>query len=305
MFTQLFSKQLYKDHTMNDSLLIQKINIQDKIYTIRGLQIMIDRDLSIIYGVKSTRLREQVKRNVNRFPPDFMYQLNQGEVEFLVSQNAIPSKKHLGGSLPWAFTEQGVANLSSVINNDQAVNANIAIMRAFVEMRKFILHNAQLFQRIETVEMKQLETEIRFNKILNALDKGTIKPKQGIFFDGQIYDAYSFISDLIRSAERSIVLIDNYVDDTVLTLLTKRKTGVNVTIYTEKLSKQLLLDIEKHNAQFEAIEIKEFKRAHDRFLIIDEMDVYHFGASLKDLGKKWFAFSRFEKNAIRLLSKLC
>ena len=137
---------------MKDNLIIQPLDIQKKIYTIRGLQVMIDRDLSVIYGVKSTRLREQVKRNIKRFPPDFMFQLNSDEVDFMVSQNAIPSKKHLGGSLPWAFTEQGVANLSAVLNSDQAIDANIAIMRAFVEMRKFILNNAQLFQRIETVE---------------------------------------------------------------------------------------------------------------------------------------------------------
>ena len=289
---------------MTENLQIQPADIQNKIFTVRGFQVMIDRDLAIIYGVKPTRLREQVKRNIKRFPSDFMFQLNDNEVNFMVSQNAIPSKKHLGGSLPWAFTEQGVANLSSVLNSDQAIEANIAIMRVFVEMRKFILNNAQLFQRIEKVEIEQIETNKRIDDILDALDSGTVKPKQGIFYNDQIFDAYLFVSDLIKTANHSLVLVDNYVDDSVLSLLTKRNPKVNATIYTQKVSKQLQLDIDKHNAQYETIEVKEFKQSHDRFLIIDNTDIYHFGASLKDLGKKWFAFSKFEKGAIEMLGKL-
>jgi len=232
-----------------------------------------------------------------------MFQLDDNEVDFMVSQNAIPSRKHLGGTLPWVFTEQGVANLSSVLNSDQAIEANIAIMRAFVEMRKFILNNAQLFQRIETVEIRQLETDKRIDQILNALDSGTAKPKQGIFYNGQVFDAYLFVSDLIKSANHSLVLIDNYVNESVLALLTKRNPKVNATIYTQQISKQFKLDVEKHNAQYDTIEVKEFKQSHDRFLIIDNTDIYHFGASLKDLGKKWFAFSKFEKQAVEMLSK--
>jgi len=288
---------------MTESLQPQPANIQNKIYTIRGLQVMIDRDLAAIYGVKPTRLREQVKRNIKRFPSDFMFQLDDNEVDFMVSQNAIPSRKHLGGTLPWVFTEQGIANLSSVLNSDQAIEANIAIMRAFVEMRKFILNNAQLFQRIETVEVRQLETDKRIDQILNALDSGTAKPKQGIFYNGQVFDAYLFVSDLIKSANHSLVLIDNYVDESVLALLTKRNPKVNATIYTQQISKQFKLDVEKHNAQYDTIEVKEFKQSHDRFLIIDNTDIYHLGASLKDLGKKWFAFSKFEKQAVEMLSK--
>jgi hypothetical protein len=288
---------------MTESLQPQPANIQNKIYTIRGLQVMIDRDLATIYGVKPTRLREQVKRNIKRFPSDFMFQLDDNEVDFMVSQNAIPSRKHLGGTLPWVFTEQGIANLSSVLNSDQAIEANIAIMRAFVEMRKFILNNAQLFQRIETVEIRQLETDKRIDQILNALDSGTAKPKQGIFYNGQVFDAYLFVSDLIKSANHSLVLIDNYLDESVLALLTKRNPKVNATIYTQQISKQFKLDVEKHNAQYDTIEVKEFKQSHDRFLIIDNTDIYHFGASLKDLGKKWFAFSKFEKQAVEMLSK--
>ena len=279
-------------------------NIQNQIYTIRGLQVMLDRDLALIYGVKSIRLREQVKRNINRFPIDFMFQLNDNEIDLMVSQNAIPSRKHLGGSMPWAFTEQGVANLSSVLKSDQAIEANINIMRAFVKLRKFILNNVLLFQRIETVEQKQQETEKQIGQILDALNRGTVKPKQGIFYDGQVYVAYQFVSDLIRNAKRSLILIDNYVDDSVLTLLTKRQKNVKVTIYTKQISKQLQLDLIKHNEQYPAIMIREFKQSHDRFLIVDGMDIYHFGASLKDIGKKWFAFSKFEKEALNMLSKL-
>ena len=289
---------------MKEDLKIQHHNIQHQIYTIRGLQVMLDRDLAIIYGVKSTRLREQVKRNVRRFPSDFMFQLNESEIDSMVSQNAIPSRKQLGGTAPWVFTEQGVANLSSVLNSEQAIEANIAIMRAFVEMRKFILNNAQLFQRIESVENQQIETDKRIDQILNALDSGTIKPKQGIFYDGQIFDAYLFVSDLIKSAKHSLVLIDNYVDESVLSLFSKRNINVSTTIYTKNINQKLKLDLEKFNAQYEVIEIKEFNQSHDRFLIIDNTDIYHFGASLKDLAKKWFAFSRFEKGAAEMLGKI-
>ena len=290
---------------MNEELQIPNIQtIQNQIYTIRGLQIMLDRDLALIYGVKSIRLREQVKRNINRFPLDFMFQLNENEIDFMVSQNAIPSRKHLGGSLPWAFTEQGVANLSSVLKSDQAIEANINIMRAFVKLRKFVLNNAQIFQRIETVEQKQLNTDKQIGQILDALNVGLVKPKQGIFYEGQIFDAYLFISELIKSAKLSLVLIDNYIDESVFALFTKRTKGVKVIFYTKTLTKQLLLDEHKNNAQYEAIEIKEFKQSHDRFLIIDDKEIYHFGASLKDLGKKWFAFSRFDKGAVDMLNKL-
>ncbi|MEI6754590.1 MAG: ORF6N domain-containing protein [Paludibacter sp.] len=287
-----------------DLLTFNPTTIQNRIYTLRGLQVMLDIDLAQIYGVKSIRLREQVKRNIRRFPSDFMFQLNENEVDFMVSQNAIPSKKHLGGSLPWVFTEQGVSNLSSVLNSDHAIDTNIVIMRAFVEMRKFILNNAQLFQRIEMVENKQLTTDKKIDQILDALELRALKPKQGIFYNGQIFDAYIFVSDLIKSANESIKLIDNYIDETVLMHLTKRKSEVEVIIYTQKISRQLLLDIEKHNQQYSPIKITEFKQSHDRFLIIDNSQIYHFGASLKDLGKKWFAFSKFEIGAIDILNKL-
>ncbi len=295
----------------NNDLILSTDRIKDKIYTMRGRQVMLDKDLAKLYEVKAIRLREQVKRNPKRFPSDFMFQLTDKEAVYLVSQNAIPSKKQLGGHLPYAFTEQGVANLSSVLNNDKAIDVNIQIMRAFVAMRRFISSNVQMFQRLNTVEIKQnklekkqIEHDQKFEEVFDAIQSRGIKPEKGIFFDGQIFDAYKFVSDIIRTANNSIVLIDNYVDDSVLTLFTKRHNGVNVKIYTKNLSKQLLLDLTKYNSQYPHIEIKEFEKAHDRFLIIDKKEVYHFGASLKDLGKKWFAFSRFDIDAFNLLDRI-
>jgi hypothetical protein len=291
-----------------NELIKNNAEIQSRIYTIRGLQVMLDRDLAVFYGVKSIRLREQVKRNIKRFPPDFMFQLTEEEVTYMVSQNAIPSRQYLGGSLPYAFTEQGVASISVVLTSERAIEVNIQIMRAFVTMRKFIAANAQVFHRLDAVERKQIEykteSDHKFEQIFNAIEERSIKPKQGIFFNGQIFDAYQFISDLIRSAEKSITIIDNYIDDTVLTHLTKRKKKVKTTIFTKSISKQLALDPEKFNEQYPVVEIKEFKNSHDRFLIIDNKAVYHFGASLKDLGKKWFAFSKMDIGVGEMLRKL-
>ena len=282
--------------------------IQRKIFTMRNLQVMLDRDLAELYHVKAIRLREQVKRNSKRFPDDFMFQLTVEEVELMVSQNAIPSKRHLGGFLPYAFTEQGVANLASVLKSERAIETNIQIMRAFVEMRKFITNNAQIFRKIDTIERRQLkhemETDEKFEKVFNAMQKEKLDPKQGIFFNGQIFDAHKFVSDLIRKAEKNIILVDNYIDDTVLDLFSKRKKNVAVTIYTANLPKSLMTDLKKFNAQYPEVDVKEFKDSHDRFMIIDDESVYHIAASLKDLGKKWFAFSKFDKEALQILDKL-
>ena len=293
---------------MVDELNISDENkIKNKIYTIRGWQVMLDSDLAKLYETKAIRLREQVKRNIERFPDDFMFQLTQAEVRFMVSQNAIPSEQHLGGYLPYVFTEQGVATLSGVLRSRKAIEVNIQIIRAFVAMRKFISFNAQIFQRIDIVEKRQIEYQIKsdqkFNRIFEAIESKEIKPTKGIFFDGQIFDAYQFVSDLVRSAKKSIILVDNYVDDSILTLFNKRDPEVKVIIFTKEISKQLRLDLKKYNSQYSPIKIKEFRQSHDRFMIIDDF-VYHFGASLKDLGKKWFAFSKFDKEAFQLLEKL-
>ena len=293
---------------MAENAIIKKEDIQSRIYTIRNVQIMLDKDLAIFYGVKPIRLREQVKRNIKRFPADFMFQLTEEEVDLMVSQNAIPSKQSLGGYLPYVFTEQGVATISAVLTSERAIEVNIQIMRAFVAMRRFIATNAQVFQRLDSVERKQIEykaeADHKFEQIFNAIEERSIKPKQGIFFDGQIFDAYQFVSDLIRTARKSIIVIDNYIDDGVLTVLSKANKKVQITILTKTISQQLALDVKKYNEQYPAITIKEFPNSHDRFLILDGKTVYHFGASLKDLGKKWFAFSKFDKDTFKLLERL-
>jgi len=293
---------------MAENAIIKKDDIQSRIYTMRSVQVMLDKDLAIFYGVKPIRLREQVKRNIKRFPADFMFQLTEEEVDLMVSQNAIPSKQYLGGYLPYVFTEQGVATISAVLTSERAIEVNIQIMRAFVAMRRFIATNAQVFQRLDAAERKQIEykaeTDQKFEQIFNALEERSIKPKQGIFFDGQVFDAYQFVSDLIRTARKSIIVIDNYIDDAVLILLSKANKKVQITILTKAISQQLALDVKKYNEQYPAITIKEFHNSHDRFLIIDGKTVYHFGASLKDLGKKWFAFSKFDKDAFKLLERL-
>lgn len=290
---------------MNKKLAIfNQENIKSKIYTIHGLQVMLDRDLAKLYNIETRTLKQAVNRNEKRFPSDFMFILTEKEIDILVSQNVIPSKKHLGGAFPYAFTEQGVANLSSVLNSDKAIEVNIQIMRAFVAMRKFISLNSQLFQRMDVIEKKQIESDKKIDQIFDIIQSKEIKPEKGIFFDGQIFDAHKFFSDIIRTANTSIILIDNYIDDSVLTLFTKRKENVDVAIFTKEISKQLSIDLKKYNSQYPTIEIKEFKKSHDRFLIIDNKEVYHFGASLKDLGKKWFAFSKFDKEALAMLDKL-
>ncbi|MCH7770492.1 MAG: ORF6N domain-containing protein [Bacteroidetes bacterium] len=309
------------EESKNNIIVYNSNSIQQRIYTIRGVQVMLDSDLAEVYGVETRRLNEQVKRNIDRFPKEFMFQLMKEEYENLMSQIAMSNIKNLKSQVaisrsghggrrksPYVFTEQGVAMLSGVLKSETAVKTSIQIMNAFVEMRKFLMNNALLFQRLDNVERKQLKFKIeaneKFDKIFNALQSKEIEPKQGIFFNGQIFDAYKFVSGLIRKAIKSILLIDNYIDETVLDLFTKKKKNVGVTIFTKRITKALLLDVKKFNAQYPSIELKKFTKAHDRFLIIDDKDVYHFGASLKDLGKKWFAFSKFDKAAISLLENL-
>lgn len=290
---------------MKSKNLIPVQHIQNRIFTIRGLQVMIDSDLAGMYGVETKNLNLAVKRNVKRFPSIFRFQLTEKEWESLRLQTET-SKGKRGGRryLPYVFTEQGVSMLSAVLKSDTAIDISIQIMNAFVEMRKFISSNAGIFQRLENVEQKQLATDEKFEQLFKALEDKSLKSKQGIFYNGQVYDAYTFISDLTRSANKSIVIIDNYIDDTVLTILIKRKKNISATIYTKKISKQLSLDLDKHNEQYPQIKIKEFKDAHDRFIIIDDKIIYHFGASLKDLGKKWFAFTKMDLAAIEMLNKL-
>ena len=325
------------DRVKAEAAAIQPVEqIESLILTIRGKQVILDRDLARLYGVETFRLNEQVKRNIERFPEDFMFQLTKEEFENwksqivtsipnenMSSQNARTSnadmlsqiamtsaKRRPASALPYAFTENGIAMLSSVLRSPMAIATNIHIMRAFNAMRHFIGSQAQVFQRIEVLERTQLslvafkeETNRNFEEVFRRLDDNSEKPEKGIFYDGQIFDAYSFINERIREAKKRIVLIDNYVDDSVLTMLDKRDKDVEAVVYTKNISRQLSLDFEKHNAQYSPIEVKQFDRAHDRFLCIDDT-VYLIGASLKDLGKKWFGFVKLEQPTDELLSKM-
>ncbi|TKI69301.1 ORF6N domain-containing protein [Sulfurimonas crateris] len=283
------------------------IEIEKKIFTIRGVQVMVDRDLAELYGVEPKRLGEQVKRNIERFPKEFRFQLTIEEKNELVANcDRFQSLKH-SSSLPFAFTEQGVSMLSAVLRSDTAIQTSIQIINSFVKMRSFLSQNADIFTRLELVEKRQMAHEIKidekFEKLFDALEDKSIKHKQGILFDGQIYDAYVFVNDLLRSAKSEVLLIDNYIDDTVFTLFSKYQ-HIKIKIYTGSISKKLHLDFKKYNSQYQNIELQEFKKAHDRFLIIDNTEIYHIGASLKDLGKKWFAFSKFESGALEILERL-
>jgi len=291
-------------------------DIQSKIYTIRGLQVMLDSDLANLYDVESKRLNEQVKRNIERFPEKFRFQLTEDEYQnlrsqfatsSLVSQNVTPQKHGGRRYLPYVFTEQGVSMLSAVLKSKTAIEVSIKIMDSFVSMRKFISFNNNLFQRLDAIEKRQLGYEFKsdekFEKLFEAIEQKSLKPSYGIFYDGQMFDAYIFISDLIRGAKSKVLLIDNYIDDSVLTLFSKNQ-NIDVTIYTHSVSKQLKLDVEKYNSQYKAITIKSFKKTHDRFMIVDNIEVYHIGASLKDLGKKWFAFSKIGIEPLDILDKL-
>lgn len=291
---------------MEQSIIQTENEIRGKILHIRGMQVMLDNDLAGLYDVEVKRLNEQVRRNIERFPHHFMFQLTNEEFQSIRSHFATLKEKKGAHRkyLPYVFTEQGVAMLSGVLKSTTAVRISIQIMNAFVAMRRFIAENAELFHRLSAVERKQIVHDKKFDELFDAIQNKDIKPKKGIFFDGQVFDAYSFVSEIIRSANNSIILIDNYIDDSVLTLLSKRSASVQVTIFTREISKQLSLDLEKCNAQYPPIIMKEFKQAHDRFLIIDNSTVYHIGASLKDLGKKWVAFSRFDKGAVEMIGRL-
>ena len=278
--------------------------IENRIFTFRNQQVMVDRDLAEMYQVDVKRLNEQIKRNSSRFPEAFRFQLSDVEKNELVANcDRFKSLKH-SSSFPYVFTEQGIAMLSAVLRSDVAIQVSIQIMNAFVAMRQFLTNNAVVFQRLENLEHKQLLTDQKFEQLFTALETHNLQPKQGIFFDGQMFDAYVFVANLIKTAKTSLVLIDNYIDETVLLLLQKRSKNCHCTIYTQNPSKTLLLDLQKHNSQYPKIEIKTFTKAHDRFLIMDNTTVYHIGASLKDLGKKWFAFSKLEMQASTILNEL-
>lgn len=295
---------------MKNELTLSQSAIENRIFTVRNLQVMLDFHLAELFEVETKRLNEQVKRNNKRFPENFMFQLSKQEWKDMQSQIATAKKETILQSqiatakrrtIPYVFTEQGVAMLSAVLNSDTAIFVSIQIINAFVKMRLLLSEHYLIDYRLEKVEQKQLETDHKINQIFKAIENKSTTPNQGVFFDGQIFDAYALISDLVRKAKNEIILIDNYVDDSVLTLFTKKGKNVCCAIFSNNISKQLKQDTEKFNKQYGKLSLYKFNKAHDRFLILDRTEVYHIGASLKDLGKKWFAFSKMDKSSVSQL----
>ena len=276
-------------------------DIKRRIFMIRGRQVMLDKDLAELYGYEVKNLNRQVKRNIRRFPKDFMFQLTQNEMDILRCQNVTTSVK--SRTLPYAFTEQGIYMLATVLRGELAETQSIFIMRAFREMRHFVANNAALFDRISKVELKQLETDKKFDQLFEYIGEHT-ETNQKLFFDGQIYDAFSLLIELIQKADQEIILIDGYVDVSTLNVLAKKKSGVAVTIYTFKKTKLTVQDVAVFNAQYPQLEVKYTSVFHDRFLILDGKTVYHIGASLKDAGKKCFAVSPMKDAGPELMKKL-
>ena len=283
----------------------QEIDIKSMIYVVRNQQVMIDSDLAMLYQVETKRLNEAVKRNIARFPEEFRFQLTAEETESLRSQFATLNENDGRGKhrkyLPYVFTEQGIAMLSAVLRSDVAIQVSISIMKSFVEMRRFIANNGLLFERISTVELRQLEyqkqTDEKLEQIFEYISEHE-ESSQKVFFDGQIYDAFSLIVNLIQKAEIEITLIDGYVDVGTLNLLSKKKSDVAVTIYTQKQTKLTKADVKNFNAQYPTLKIKYTKVFHDRFLILDQATAYHVGASLKDAGKKCFGINLIQDAGI-------
>ena len=276
--------------------IVENREIQNMIYTFRGRQVMIDRDLAYLYNVETKVLNQAVKRNLNRFPEYFRFQLTEEEYKNLRSQFVTSSEDNTHGGrryMPYVFTEQGIAMLSAVLKSAVAVEVSIKIMNNFVEMRNFLLSNKEMFSRFDRVELKQLETDRKLEEVFNYIASNT-EVKQNIFFDGQIYDAFSFIVGLIQKAKKEIILIDNYVDINTLNILCKKNKNVKIKIYTSGKGNLTTKDINKFNAQYEELTLKINTDFHDRFLIIDKEEVYHIGASIKDAGKKSFGITKIE-----------
>ena len=278
--------------------------IENQILWIRGLQVMLDSDLAALYGTETKYINRAVKRNPERFPETFAFQLSEKEWSNLKFQIGTSSSHGGRRTVPTVFTEQGIAMLSAVLNTETAIQVSIQIMQAFVEMRRFLGNNAALFQRISQLETKQIENDKKIDQLFQAFEKNQLIPEKGIFFNGQIFDAYVFLTKLIKKSKEEIIIIDNYLDESVLVLLSKCSPGVSISFYTKEFSNKLKLDFEKFTQQYPNASLKLFSKSHDRFIIIDKSELYHFGASLKDLGKKWFAFSRMDDFTNLLLNEL-
>ena len=280
----------------NTLIPIEETNITDIIYTIRGKQVMLDSDLAILYQVETRVFNQAVKRNSNRFPERFRFQLIEEEYKNLRSQFVTSSGENTHGGrryMPYVFTKQGIAMLSAVLKSDIAVDVSIKIMDTFVRMRNFFVSNKDMFARLDRVELKQIETDKKLEEVFNYIARNT-EVKQKIFFDGQIYDAFSFIADLIGKAQSKLILIDNYVDVNTLNILCKKNSGVDVLIATSGKGNLTTKDMNKFNAQYPSLSVKTTTDFHDRFLIIDDKEGYFIGASIKDAGKKSFAITKIE-----------
>lgn len=276
------------------SATVNNADIRNLVYLIRGQQVMLDSDLASLYQIETKVFNQAVSRNIERFPANFRFQLTKEEFDRLRSQIVTSNSRGGRRHLPYAFTEQGIAMLSGVLHSGIAVQMSISIMNTFVEMRRFISNNALLFERVSSIELKQLEyqksTDEKFVKVFQYIDDHS-ESEQKIFFDGQIYDAFSFLISLIQKAKKEIILIDGYVDISTLDLLAKKSSGVNVKCYTYAGTQLSNRDIAQFNAQYASLAVKTTRMFHDRFLIIDGTTAYHIGASLKDAGKKCFGIS--------------
>lgn len=279
-------------------------DIKNLIYTIRGKQVMLDSDVANIYHCETKYVNRVVKRNIERFPEEFCFQLNENEFESLRCQFVTLNENGRGQHrkyIPYVFTEQGIAMLSALLKSDIAVSVSVNIMKAFIEMRKFLMINGQVFERLTSVEHKLLEYDKKFDEVFNQLQLEE-NIKQRIFFDGQIYDAYSIIIDIIKKANKKILIIDNYIDDSVLKMLVKKKSNVEVVILTSDKSNIENLDIKKFNKEYPILKVAKTNKFHDRFIVIDNKEMYHLGASIKDLGKKCFAINKIED--IEIIKKI-
>ena len=274
-------------------VIVDNKEIQSMIYTFRGRQVMIDRDLAYLYNVETKALNQAVKRNINRFPESFRFQISDDEKDELVTNcDRFKTLKHSSLN-PYAYTEQGIAMLSAVLRSDVAVEVSIKIMNSFVEMRKFLLSNREMFARLYRVELKQLETDKKLEEVFDYIAT-TKEVKQKIFFNGQIYDAFSLMVEIVEKAEKELILIDNYVDVNTLNILSKKKDGVNVLIVTSGNGNLTDKDVAKFNSQYPKLAVKISNDFHDRFFIIDRNEVYHIGASSKDAGKKSFGITKLD-----------
>ena len=286
--------------------LIRIENIKSLIHTIRGKQVMVDSDVANLYECETKYVNRVMKRNENRFPDEeFCFQLTEEEYKSLRCQFVTLNKSGRGQHrkyMPYVYTEQGISMLSPLLNSNIAVSVSINIVKAFIEMRKFMMANSSILERLTTVEYKILEHNKNFDKLFNELQKDE-NFKQKIFFAGQIYDSYNLIIDIIKEAHNKIVIIDNYIDDSILKMLSKKQKNVEVVILTSDKSNISKLDVQKFNKEYPTLKIAKSDKFHDRFIIIDNKELYHCGASIKDLGKKCFAISKMENQEILSIMK--